>query len=111
MFTHSTETKMPDDISEATLLKDLFQTLQSKYRVKAGVQMTSYMNTVLKRREGADPDSLLYIETEILLLFQLVHSLRVLLQKSPDCKDTRDSLNHNRTQLSNYIDKWIELQE
>ena len=107
------QNNMPNDISDGQILQDLFLILKTKYPYLPGERSRAYMNRLLIERQsqGAETNSLLYVETEIMLLFHLDNNLRQLRRTSPDNSDIQEGLDNVRTTIHEQIDKWVDLQE
>ena len=94
---------------EQDTMSVFYMILLSKHPGLPGEARANYMERLLTKRQEADPESLLYVETEILLLFQLIPTLRRQLQTSPDEADLQQGYRHNKERLDAMIDKWCTL--
>lgn len=95
------------------LIIQIYNILLGKYPSQIGEKAATYMERLLSVRQGSAPESRLFVETELIMLFHLVKTLRNELKKAKENKkDTTDiQTGYNKTtqRLEEYIDKWIEL--
>ena len=80
--------------------------LLGKHPAEPGETKATYMERLLQKREGSDENSVLYVETEILMLFQLLSTLRTQMQSSPNDASLREGYRHNKPRLDAMIYKW-----
>lgn len=97
---------------QMVLLKVLYDMLKAKYPVKADEKAASYMDRLLVQRKDASPNSILFVETELLMLFLLLNTLRNQINKAKKAgENTSELLSsyfYNRERFEDYIDTWIE---
>ena len=95
------------------LFKILYDMLLGKYPAKSGEKAAQYMERLLALRSKSKPESLLFVETEILMLFILLRTLRSAIKKAQnnnqDTKELQTDYEHNSSRLEDYIDKWSNL--
>ena len=97
---------------QMVLLKVLYDMLKAKYPVKVDEKAASYMDRLLVQRKDASPNSILFVETELLMLFLLLNTLRNQINKAKEAgENTSELLSsyvYNRERFEDYIDTWIE---
>lgn len=94
---------------EQDTLSVFYLMLLGKHPAEPGETRAVYMERLLQKREGADENSVLYVETEILMLFQLLSTLRTQMHSSPDDASLREGYQHNKPRLEAMIDKWCTM--
>lgn len=93
-----------------SFIEEFFTLLQNKYNYNKYESTITNMNRLLTMRKGSETDSILYIETEILMLFQMVVIFKKKLNNLPSNTEIKEKLDYFRTQLSTQIELWTDLQ-
>ena len=97
---------------QMVLLKVLYDMLLAKYPTKPGEKVAAYMERLLALRKDASPNSILFVETELMMLFLLLNTLRSQINKAKEAGENTSELLasyvYNRERFEDYIDTWIE---
>ena len=97
---------------QMVLLKVLYDMLVAKYPVESAESTAAYMEYLLDLRKDTTPNSILFVETELLMLFLLLNSLRTQINTARELgENTSELLSsyfYNRERFEEYIDTWIE---
>lgn len=109
MSTQANQSTTSQNKYEQDTMSVFYMMLLGKHPAQSGETRATYMERLLQKREGADENSVLYVETEILMLFQLLSTLRSQMQTSPDDASLRDGYQHNKPRLEALIDKWCTI--
>ena len=95
------------------LLKLLYSMLLDKYPVRTGEKAAGYMQRLLEQRKDASPNSILFVETELMMLFLLLNTLREQINKAKKAgENTSELLSsyvYNRERFEDLIEEWINL--
>ena len=109
MSTQTNQSTPNQNKYEPDTLSVFYMMLLGKHPAQSGETRATYMERLLKKREGTDENSVLYVETEILMLYQLLSTLRGQMKTHPDDTSLQESYQYNKPRLEALIDKWCTM--